>query len=138
MDLLALLTGLAVGALGGAFVAWSLGRARLLGLAAERDLLRERVTDLESAASQDRELVATLSPLAGALQRVEDQVRTLERDRLQQYARLGEQIEAVRASGEALRTQTAALAGAPRPPPPRRARGEGQPPPGVRHPGIPA
>ncbi len=83
MDLLALLTGLAVGTLAGAFVAWSLGRARLLGLAAERDLLHERVTDLESAASQDRELVATLSPLAGALQRVEDQVRTLERDRLQ-------------------------------------------------------
>src|ERR671932_2061573 len=122
MDLLALLTGLAIGALGGSFVAWSLGRARLLGLAAQRGLLRERVTDLESAASQDRELVAPLSPLAGALQRVEDQVRTLERDRLQQYARLGEQIEAVRVSREGLRTQTAALAGGLRPP---TARGSG-------------
>jgi DNA recombination protein RmuC len=126
MDLLALLAGLAVGALTGAFLAWSLARARLSGLAAERELLRERVTDLESASSQDRELVATLSPLAGALQRVEDQVRTLERDRLQQYARLGEQIEAVRASGEALRSQTAALAGALRSPTARGAWGEVQ------------
>src|SRR5919202_2050627 len=122
-----LLAALLVGLAAGAFGAWSASRGRLGGLAAERDLLRERVTDLESAASQDRELVATLSPLAGALQRVEDQVRTLERDRLQQYARLGEQIEAVRASGEALRTQTAALAGAPRPPPPPRAGGGGGP-----------
>jgi len=120
--LLALFAGLVCGAL----AAWSAARGRLGGLTAERDLLRERVTDLESAASQDRELVATLSPLAGALARVEDQVRTLERDRLQQYARLGEQIEAVRASGEALRTQTAALAGALRSPTARGTWGEVQ------------
>ncbi len=126
MDLLALLIGLAVGAAAGVLVVSSASRARLAGITAERDLLRERVTDLESAASQDRELVATLSPLAGALQRVEDQVRTLERDRLQQYARLGEQIESVRASGEALRTQTAALAGALRSPTARGTWGEVQ------------
>src|SRR5919202_232160 len=120
------LAALAVGGLAGAFLAWSAGRARAGGLVAERDLLRERVTDLESATSQDRELAATLSPLAGALGRVEEQVRTLERDRLQQYARLGEQIEAVRASGEALRTQTAALAGALRSPTARGAWGEVQ------------
>ncbi len=127
MDLLAApLVGLAVGALVGALVASSVARVRASGVTAERDLLRERVTDLESAASQDRELVATLSPLAGALQRVEDQVRTLERDRVHQYARLGEQIEAVRASGEALRTQTAALAGALRSPTARGTWGEVQ------------
>jgi DNA recombination protein RmuC len=126
MDLVALIAGLVAGAVAGAFVAWSLARVRAGGLTAERDLLRERVTDLESASSQDRELAATLSPLAGALGRVEEQVRTLERDRLQQYARLGEQIEAVRASGEALRTQTAALAGALRSPTARGAWGEVQ------------
>jgi DNA recombination protein RmuC len=125
MDLTTL-AALVAGLVCGAVAAWSAARGRLGGLAAQRDLLRERVTDLESAASQDRELVATLSPLAGALARVEDQVRTLERDRLQQYARLGEQIEAVRASGEALRMQTAALAGALRSPTARGTWGEVQ------------
>src|SRR5438045_3412882 len=97
--LVALVGGVLLGAAAGALVATLAARARAGSAFAERALLRERVTDLESAAAQDRELAATLSPLAGALQRVEEQVRTLERDRLQQYARLGEQIEAVRLSG---------------------------------------
>jgi DNA recombination protein RmuC len=101
-------------------------RERLARAAGESDLLRERVTDLEGAAAQDRELAATLSPLAGALQRVEQQVRTLERDRVEQYSRLGEQIESVRVSGEALRAQTSALAGALRAPTARGAWGEVQ------------
>ena len=122
----ALLLGLLIGAALGALLATLAARLRAGAAVAERDLLRERVTDLESAASQDRELVATLSPLAGALQRVEDQVRALERDRLQQYSRLGEQIEAVRSSGEALRAQTAALAGALRSPTARGTWGEVQ------------
>src|SRR3954464_1813966 len=124
--LAALVLGLLIGAALGALLATLAARVRGGTAVAERDLLRERVTDLESAASQDRELAATLSPLAGALQRVEEQVRVLERDRLQQYARLGEQIEAVRASGEALRTQTAALAGALRSPTARGTWGEVQ------------
>jgi DNA recombination protein RmuC len=124
--LFALVVGLLLGAAGGALVAGLAARVRAGAAVAERDLLRERVTDLESAAAQDRELAATLSPLAGALQRVEEQVRTLERDRLQQYARLGEQIEAVRLSGEALRAQTAALAGALRSPTARGTWGEVQ------------
>src|SRR4051794_33409922 len=123
--LVGLLIGLLIGGVGG-LLATLAARMRAGTAVAERDLLRERVTDLESAASQDRELVATLSPLAGALHRVEEQVRVLERDRLQQYARLGEQIEAVRASGEALRTQTAALAGALRSPTARGTWGEVQ------------
>jgi DNA recombination protein RmuC len=124
--LVALLVGVLLGAAGGALVAGLAARVRGGTAVAERDLLRERVTDLESAAAQDRELAATLSPLAGALQRVEEQVRTLERDRLQQYARLGEQIEAVRLSGEALRAQTATLAGALRSPTARGTWGEVQ------------
>lgn len=101
-------------------------RERLARARAEADLLRERVTDLEGASAQDRELAATLSPLAAALGRVEQQVRTLERDRVEQYSRLGEQIEAVRASGEALREHTSALAGALRSPTARGAWGEVQ------------
>lgn len=124
--LVALVAGVLLGAAGGVLVATLAARARAGVALAERALLRERVTDLESAAAQDRELAATLSPLAGALGRVEEQVRTLERDRLQQYARLGEQIEAVRVSGEALRVQTAVLAGALRSPTARGMWGEVQ------------
>src|SRR3954447_19490663 len=124
--LAALLLGLLIGAAVGGLLATLAAPVRAGTAVAGRALLRERVTDLESAASQDRELVATLSPLAGALQRVEEQVRVLERDRLQQYARLGEQIEAVRVSGEALRAQTAVLAGALRSPTARGTWGEVQ------------
>ncbi len=62
------------------------------------------------------------APWAGSRRRC----RSLERDRVDQYARLGEQIESVRLSGEALRTQTASLAGALRSPTARGAWGEVQ------------
>src|SRR5512144_2958178 len=107
-------------------IALVLAAARAAAVRAERDLLRERVTDLETATDHDRELAATLSPLTATLTRVEGQVRSLERDRVEQYARLGEQREAMRVSGEALRTQTAALAGALRSPTARGAWGEVQ------------
>ena len=110
--LLALALGLAGGAAATWFVAAALAAARLATVTAERDLLRERVMDLEASTEHDRELAATLAPLAATLGRVEGQVRTLERDRVEQYGRLGEQLEAVRLSGEALRVQTASLAGA--------------------------
>ncbi len=118
------------GLLAGLALAALLARARYAGqvatACAERDLLRERITDLEAAASQDRELAATLAPLASTMARVETQVRTLERDRVEQYARLGEQLAAVRSDGAALRAQTAALAGALRSPTARGAWGEVQ------------
>jgi DNA recombination protein RmuC len=124
--LLALIIGLLAGVAAGWWAARLLAAARSATVVAERDLLRERVTDLESATDHDRELAATLAPLAGSLARVEGQVQALERDRVEQYARLGEQLEAVRVSGEALRTQTAALAGALRSPTARGAWGEVQ------------
>ena len=126
ITLLALLIGLVVGAAGTAFAAVLVGRATRARLVAESELLRERVTDLEAAEGYDRELAATLTPLASTLQRVEHQVLGLERDRIEQFARLDEQITAVRLSGEALRTQTAALAGALRAPTARGAWGEVQ------------
>jgi DNA recombination protein RmuC len=57
---------------------------------------------------------------------VEQQVRTLERDRLEQFSRLDEQLTAVRHSEESLRRQTAALSGALRAPTARGAWGEVQ------------
>ena len=121
-----LITGLALGAAGATAVMRTLAGAGRAALAAERDLLRERVTDLESSTEHDRELAATLGPLASALGRVEEQVRTLERDRVEQYARLGEQLSAVRSDSAALRAQTAALAGALRSPTARGSWGEVQ------------
>ena len=118
----------AAAALLGGLLAWFLtgavSRARLAGLMAERDLLRERVTDLEVAIGQDQELAATMAPLSSALQRVERQVQALERDRIEQFSRLDEQLSAVRLNEEALRVQTAALAGALRSPTARGAWGE--------------
>ena len=126
----ALLLGLLLGVLlGGTLAVFASGpfvRARQAGLVAERDLLRERITDLEAASGQDHELVATLSPLAATLQRVEKQVQTLERDRVEQFSRLDEQMLVAQASSESLRAQTAALAGALRSPTSRGAWGEVQ------------
>lgn len=128
------MTSFIVGAVLGAVLAglgtWVLvgavGRARVAGLSTERDLLRERVTDLEGASGYDQEIAATLSPLSATLQRVERQVASLERDRIEQFSRLDEQLTAVRTSGEALNRQTAALAGALRSPTSRGAWGEVQ------------
>ena len=126
ITVLALILGLVVGAALAGAVFGRLGRVRLSGLLAERALLLERITDLEAASAHDHELAATLSPLSATLQRVEHQVRTLERDRVEQFARLDEQIAAVRISGDALRAQTAALSGALRAPTARGTWGEVQ------------
>jgi DNA recombination protein RmuC len=103
---------LALGALGGVLATRALAAARVEGVSAERDVLRERLLDVEAGAGHDRELAAVLSPLRDSLTRVEQQVGTLERDRVGQYARLGEQLASVARAGEALRGETASLAGA--------------------------
>lgn len=123
---LGLLAGLVLGVWVGRYVGGGALQARVAGLAAERDLLRERVTDLEASTAQEAELAATLSPLSATLSRVERQVQTLERDRVEQFSRLDEQLTAVRSSGEALGRQAAALAGALRSPTARGAWGEVQ------------
>jgi DNA recombination protein RmuC len=109
---IALVLGLGLGAAAAAAIARSVLLARQARLAAERDLLQARVSDLESAAAQDREITSVLSPLRDSLARVERQVATLERDRVDQYARLAQQLATVAAFGESLRHETAALAGA--------------------------
>jgi DNA recombination protein RmuC len=113
MDIvLALVTGLLLGAAVSGWAVRQMLATRLAGLTAERDLLAQRVIDLESAAGQDRELAAVLAPLGESLGRVEAQVRTLERDRVEQFARLDASVGHVAAAGESLRAQTASLAGA--------------------------
>lgn len=118
------------GVLVGALAAWwgtrQRAASRTAGLLAERNLLAARVADLERVASDDAELALALAPLTSSLARMERQVSALERDRIDQFGRLDAQLDAVQATGEALRAQTAALAGALRSPNARGAWGEVQ------------
>jgi DNA recombination protein RmuC len=96
-------------------VAWLVARVLFVGrsaaLCTERDLLRERVIDLEAAVSDDAQTATMLAPLRDALVRVERQVGTLERDRVEQFAQVSGQLTDVNTSTNALRTQTASLVG---------------------------
>lgn len=107
MLLLALAAG---GGLGWLLCRWGYA-ARSAALAAERDLLRERVVDLEAAVSDDAQTAAALAPLREALGRVEQQVGTLERDRTRQFAALEATIGHVQAATSDLGRQTRSLAG---------------------------
>jgi DNA recombination protein RmuC len=112
MDLvIALLVGLLIGGAVAALVVRQIGAVRAAGVAAERDLLRERVVDLEAALSDDAQTAAALAPLRDALGRVEQQVGTLERDRTHQFAALERTIAQVHASTASLDRQTQSLAG---------------------------
>lgn len=108
---LALLVGLVIGAAAAAAVVHQMGAVRSAGLAAERDLLRERVIDLEASLADDAATAAALAPLRDALGRVETQVGTLERDRTHQFAALERTISQVQASTASLDRQTQSLAG---------------------------
>jgi len=104
-----------VGTLIGALVAWFAARVLFLGrlasLSTERDLLRERVIDLEAALGEDTQTATMLAPLHEALVRVERQVGTLERDRVAQFSKVSVQLADVTTSTQALRSQTASLVG---------------------------
>lgn len=108
---LALLVGLVIGAAAAAAVVHQMGAVRSAGLATERDLLRERVIDLEASLADDAATAAALAPLRDALGRVETQMGTLERDRTHQFAALERTISQVQASTASLDRQTQSLAG---------------------------
>jgi DNA recombination protein RmuC len=104
-----------VGVLIGAVAAWLVARVlfegRSAALSTERDLMRERVIDLEASISDDAQTATMLAPLRDALVRVERQVGTLERDRVEQFSQVSMQLADVTTSTNALRSQTASLAG---------------------------
>ena len=110
-----ILIGAVLGVLIGAVVAWLVAQVLFAGrsaaLSTERDLLRERVVDLESAISDDAQTATLLAPLRDALVRVERQVGTLERDRVEQFSHVSVQLADVTTSTQALRSQTASLVG---------------------------
>lgn len=124
--LVGVLVGLVVGALVGALTYRAVAAARTAAVGAERDLLAARLEQVESEVDDDADLAMALAPLTSSLARVERQVGQLERERAEQWGRLDSQLTAVRTDGAALRSQTAALAGALRSPTARGAWGEVQ------------
>ncbi len=109
--LIGALVGLLIGAVVTALLARIVMGGRTAALSTERDLLRERVVDLEATVSEDAQTASVLAPLRDALGRVERQVSTLERDRAEQFSQLGERLSHVTSTTDALRAQTASLAG---------------------------
>jgi DNA recombination protein RmuC len=105
----------AVTALVAGLVTWWTMRLRserdLAVVATERDLLRERVVDLEAAVSEDAQTAALLAPLGETVARVERQVGVLERDRTSQFADLAATIREVHAATGELGRATQSLAG---------------------------
>jgi DNA recombination protein RmuC len=100
-----------------AFVALAEGRikAATVALAAKAD---------GDAAERARAVGALLDPVAAALQRVEGQLRTVEKERESAYAGLREQVSAMRSSSEQLRSETKQLVNALRAPQVRGRWGE--------------
>lgn len=117
---------LAVGALCGHALGTSRARVGAARLEAERDLLAERLERVGADQEAGADLAAAIAPVSSSMARLERHVGELERERVEQYGRLGAQLASVQRSGDALRDQTAALAGALRSPNVRGAWGEVQ------------
>lgn len=84
----------------------------LAGAQAQVAELRERVTEDRARGSQDQSVLQALAPVAEQLRRVGAQVSTLERDRVEQFGQLSEQlVQAAHNDSELLRT-TGSLAAA--------------------------
>ncbi|MEP6651050.1 MAG: DNA recombination protein RmuC [Lapillicoccus sp.] len=102
-------------ALLGAAVAWLAVRSRyavrLATASAERDLLRERVVDLEAALSEDSETAQMIAPLRSSLDRVERHVHDLERERVAQFSEVAHEMARVARTTTELGAQTASLVG---------------------------
>ena len=111
MEVLVALGGLLLGAL----VSWLAARSRyaveLATAGAERDLLRERVVDLEAVLSEDSETAQMIAPLRSSLDRVERQVHDLERERVAQFSEVAAEMARVARTTTELGAQTASLVG---------------------------
>lgn len=79
---------------------------------AERRLLLSQNRELNESRNQDGSVLRALAPVAEKLTAVQQQVSLLERDRLEQYGQLAQQLEEARLSDEQLLRSTHALASA--------------------------
>lgn len=98
---------------------WLLAQSRAAAVRTERDLARQDAETLRRALDTavetreaDSRTAAELAPLRASLDRVEHQVRTLERDRAEQFGQVGEHLAQVAQHTRDLQQQTAALSGA--------------------------
>lgn len=103
----------------GMSVGWLIAQPRAATVRAERDLARQDVEMLRrevdsalDARDADARTAAELAPLRASLDRVERQVRTLERDRAEQFGQVGAHLAQVAQHTRDLQQQTAALSGA--------------------------
>jgi DNA recombination protein RmuC len=76
---------------------------------AERRLLAAQNRDLGESRNQDGSVLRALAPVAEKLSAVQRQVSLLERDRLEQYGQLAQQLQEARLSDEQLLRSTHAL-----------------------------
>ncbi len=76
---------------------------------AERRLLAAQNRDLGESRNQDGSVLRALAPVAEKLTAVQHQVSLLERDRLEQYGQLAQQLQEARLSDEQLLRSTHAL-----------------------------
>ncbi|MGM7777730.1 MULTISPECIES: DNA recombination protein RmuC [unclassified Arthrobacter] len=79
---------------------------------AERRLLLSQNRELNDSRNQDGSVLRALAPVAEKLTAVQQQVSLLERDRLEQYGQLAQQLQEARLSDEQLLRSTHALASA--------------------------
>ncbi|NYD76824.1 DNA recombination protein RmuC [Arthrobacter cupressi] len=79
---------------------------------AERKLLLSQNRELGAARNQDGSVLRALAPVAEKLSAVQQQVSLLERDRLEQYGQLAQQLQEARLSDQQLLRSTHALASA--------------------------
>ncbi|MFF1251113.1 DNA recombination protein RmuC [Pseudarthrobacter sp. NPDC058329] len=83
--------------------------AQLAAADAERRLLAAQNRELGESRSQDGSVLRALAPVAEKLTAVQQQVALLERDRLEQYGQLAQQLQEARLSDEQLIRSTHAL-----------------------------
>ncbi len=83
--------------------------AQLAAADAERRLLAAQNRELGEARTQDGSVLRALAPVAEKLSAVQQQVALLERDRVEQYGQLAQQLQEARLSDEQLIRSTHAL-----------------------------
>ncbi|WP_077489966.1 DNA recombination protein RmuC [Sinomonas mesophila] len=86
--------------------------AQLAAASAERDLLARQNAALTSLDEQENTVLHALAPVAEKLGAVQRQVALLERDRVEQYGQIAQQLQAARESDAALLTTAHALTAA--------------------------
>ncbi|MGG5171078.1 DNA recombination protein RmuC [Pseudarthrobacter sp. J1738] len=86
--------------------------AQLAAASAERSMLLNRTRELTADRQSDANVLKALAPVAEKLGAVQQQVALLERDRVEQYGQLAQQLEEARNSDQLLLSSTHALASA--------------------------